>query len=220
MPRVARIAPGGLCYHVLNRGNAKASVFHDDADYRSFLGLMAEAGEKVPMRNLAYCLMPNHFHLVVQPEADGDLGRWMRWLLTTHVRRHHKRFGTSGHVWQGRFKSFVIQDDGHLLTVLRYVERNPVRARLVERAQDWLWSSAAYGAGGSPVPLAPSPVPRPADWLDSLNTPDPPDTLIALRRCIVRGTPWGGPTWAGNMAARLGLDLAPRPRGRPRKANP
>lgn len=214
---MARIAPGGLCYHVLNRGNAQARVFHDDADYRSFLGLMAQAGEKVPMRNLAYCLMPNHFHLVVRPKADGDLGRWMQWLLTTHVRRHHKRYGTSGHVWQGRFKSFVIQEDDHLLTVLRYVERNPVRAQLVERAQDWLWSSAAYGAGPPPVPLTPSPAPRPSDWLDSLSAPDPPDTLIALRRSIARGMPWGETTWAERTAAKLGLVLTPRSRGRPRK---
>lgn len=153
---MARIAPGGLFYHVLNRGNAQARVFHDDADYRNFLGLMAKAGEKMPMRHLAYCLMPNHFHLVVRPEADGDLGRWMQWLLTTHVRRHHRRYGTSGHVWQGRFKSFVIQDDEHLLTALRYVERNPLRARLVERAEDWSWSSAAYGPGASPVPITPA----------------------------------------------------------------
>ena len=166
---MARIAPGGLCYHVLNRGNAQARVFHHDADYRSFLGLMAMAGEKVPMHHLAYCLMPNHFHLVVRPEADGDLGRWMQWLMTTHVRRHHGRYGTSGHLWQGRFKSFVIQDDAHLLTVLRYVERNPVRARLVERA---------------------------------------------------RGTPWGETAWAERIAARLGLRLEPRPRGRPRKEAP
>ncbi len=214
---MARIAPGGFCYHVLNRGNAQARVFHDNADYRGFLGLMAKAGEKVPMHHLAYCLMPNHFHLVVRPEADGDLGRWMQWLMTTHVRRHHRRHGTSGHLWQGRFKSFVIQDDAHLLTVLRYVERNPVRARLVERAQDWSWSSAGCGPGSSPVPITPGPVPRPADWLDWLNEPDPPDELVALRRNIARGTPWGETTWAERIAARLGLQLEPRPRGRPRK---
>jgi len=82
------------------------------------------------MRVLAYCLMPNHFHLALWPQADGDLSRWMQWVLTAHVRRYHRHYGSSGHVWQGRFKAFPIQADGHLLTVLRYIERNPVRAGL------------------------------------------------------------------------------------------
>ena len=101
------------------------------------------------MRLLAWCLMPNHFHLVLWPHGDGDLSRWMQWLLTSHVRRYHRHYHGSGHVWQGRFKAFPIEEDEHLWTVLRYVERNALRANLVRRAEDWPWSSAAALKGGN-----------------------------------------------------------------------
>src|SRR5438309_4441079 len=109
--------------------------------------------------------MPNHFHLALWPRADGALSAYMRWMLTAHVRRYHQHYHGSGHVYQGRFRSFPIQEDDHLLAVLRYIERNPVRAGLVSRAQDWRWSSAAVPLGGEPV-LDAGPVPRPAGWLN------------------------------------------------------
>ncbi len=109
MPRTARASVGDIAYHVINRGNAKMCVFHDDDDYDAFLDLIHRACQRLPLRVLAYCLMPNHFHLVLWPHNDRDLGRWMQWLLTSHVRRYHSRRGTSGHVWQGRFKAFPIQ---------------------------------------------------------------------------------------------------------------
>ena len=140
MPRTARASIGRICYHVLNRGNARQDVFHEDDDHLRFIELIQEACERVPMRVLAWCLMSNHFHLVVWPHADGELSRWMQWLLTSHVRRYHSRYHSSGHVWQGRFNAFPIQQDQHLLTVIRYVERNPLRAGLVGRAEQWPWS--------------------------------------------------------------------------------
>ena len=137
MPRSSRPTPGGYCYHVLNRGNARAEVFHKESDYAAFVALFEPACQRLKMRLLAYCLMPNHFHLVLRPYNDGDLGRWMQWLMTSHVRRYHRHYGSSGHVWQGRFKAFPIQEDEHFLTVLRYVERNALRAGLVQHAEDW-----------------------------------------------------------------------------------
>jgi len=98
MPRTARASLGGVCYHAMNRGNARAAVFHSEGDYAAFRRLIAEACERVPMRILAYCLMPNHFHVALWPIGDGHLGRWMQWLLTCHVRRYHHCYGTSGHV--------------------------------------------------------------------------------------------------------------------------
>ncbi len=92
---------------------------------------MPQANERLPLRILGYVLLPNHFHLVLWPRRDGDLSRWMQWLLTSHVRRYHRHYHGSGHVWQGRFKAFPIEQDEHLLAVLRYVERNPLRANLV-----------------------------------------------------------------------------------------
>jgi putative transposase len=118
MPRPTRTTPAGYCYHVLSRGNARQEVFHKEADYAAFIRLFDEAHPRCPMRVLAYCLMPNHFHLVLWPRGDRDLSRWMQWLLTTHIRRYHEHYQTSGHVWQGRFKAFPIQEDEHLLTVL------------------------------------------------------------------------------------------------------
>jgi len=143
MPRNPRASQGGYCYHALNRGNARSTIFYKDGDFTAFLRLLRQAGERTPVPLLAYCLMPNHFHLALWPQKDGDLSVYMDWLLTAHVRRYHQHYHSSGHVYQGRFRSFPIQEDDHLLTVLRYVERNPVRAGLVKRAQDWPWSSAA-----------------------------------------------------------------------------
>ena len=141
MARTARASQGGYVYYVLNRGNGRGDVFHKDEDFAAFVRLMCEASEKVPMRLVGYCLMTNHFHLVLWPHRDGDLSRWMQWLMTSHVRRYHRHYKGSGHVWQGRFKAFPIQNDEHYLTVLRYVERNSLRANLVEKSQDWEWSS-------------------------------------------------------------------------------
>src|SRR4029078_883694 len=165
MPRTARASVGGLCYHVLNRGNGQAEVFHKEADYAAFVDLMVEANERLPLRILGYVLMPNHFHLVLWPRGDGDLSRWMQWLLTAHVRRYHRHYHGSGHVWQGRFKAFPIEQDEHLLTVLRYVERNPLRANLVERAEDWQWSSLRLFTPRPQVDwLHAGPVPRGRTW--------------------------------------------------------
>jgi putative transposase len=208
---------GGICYHAINRGNARAEVFHKDDDYAAFVRLVEEACERLPMRVLAYCLMPNHFHVVLWPHEDGDLSRWMQWLLTSHVRRYHRHYHGSGHVWQGRFKAFPIQQDEHLLTVLRYVERNPLRATLVERAQQWRWSSARmWGQKELPAWLHRGPARYEGSWLRWVNRPQTPEEEVALRQCIGRGRPYGGRLWQRLTARRLGLESSLRPRGRPR----
>lgn len=219
MPRTARASLGGICCHAMNRGNGGATVFHKDADYRAFLRLIRQAGERVKMRVLGYCLMPNHFHVVLWPIEDGDLGRWMQWLLTSHVRRYHKHYGTSGHVWQGRFKAFPSQDGVHLLTVLRYAERNPVRANLVTGAEEWPWSSFRQRVGlEGPVPLERGPVPIPDDWPEWVQRPMSDKELDAMRRSVNRGTPWGDDEWVRQAAKRMGLEASLRSRGRPRKS--
>ena len=216
MARTARASVGGLCYHVINRGNGRATVFHNDADYRAFADLLVEARARLDVRVLAYCLMSNHFHLVLWPRADGDLSRWMQWLMTAHVRRHHRKYGSSGHVWQGRFKAFPIERDRHLLTVLRYVERNPLRARLTGRAEDWPWSSLQWRDTGTPKGLVSGgPVELPADWRDFVNVPQTLDELALVRQSVNRGRPFGGQDWVRRIAAELGLEASLRPRGRP-----
>jgi putative transposase len=184
---------GGICYHVINRGNRRAAVFHKPADYRAFIKLKERACARLPMRVSAYCLMPNHFHFVLWPFGDGDISRWMHWLLTCHVRRYHCIHGTDGRIWQGRFKAFPIEQDDHLLRVLRYVERNPLRATLVARAEQWPWSSlrlrhTALYADSTPVRV-------PKDWLGIVNRPETQAELDALRRSVNRERPFGTTTW-------------------------
>lgn len=216
MARTARASKGGICYHAINRGNARATVFHDNEDYEFFLHMMVKACNRIPMRILSFCLMPNHFHLVLWPHLDGDLSRWMHWLLTCHVRRYHTKRGSSGRIWQGRFKAFPIQQDSHLLTVLRYVERNPVRANLVRSAADWPWSSISVMASGHGWPIITRPpVDRPDDWLQLVDSPQTPDELEALRRCARRNAPFGNAAWAEKTAESLGLEAGRRCLGRP-----
>lgn len=216
MPRTARASAADICYHVLNRGNGRQRVFHRDEDYGAFLDLLAAACARRPLRVLGLCLMPNHFHLLLWPHADGDLSRWMQWLLTAHVRRYHGQRGTSGHVWQGRFKAFPIEQDEHFLTVLRYVERNPRRAGMVRRAEDWPWSSLALRTRRSGL-LVPLPVDLPRNWTLRVNRPETDAELAAVRHSVVRGAPFGSPAWSLRTAVALGLESALHPRGRPRK---
>lgn len=176
MPRTARASEGGLIYHALNRGNRRAEVFHKPKDYDAFLEAIIEARRHLAVDLFGDCLMPNHFHLVLRPHKDGDLGRWMRRLLTTHAKRYHLHYGTSGHVWQGRYKAFPVQDDGHLFAVLRYVERNPLRAELVARAEDWQWSSLKGRLAGAPDLWLTEPSPPALGWLEESTNRSRPAT--------------------------------------------
>jgi putative transposase len=204
---------------VINRGNGKAEVFHKAEDYYRFTEMMQESCVRLPLRVVGWCLMPNHFHLVLWPFGDGDLSRWMQWLMTCHVRRYHRHYASNGHIWQGRFKAFPIQQDGHYLAVLRYVERNPVRAGLVARAEHWRWSSLCPSEGPRAIRLlSPGPVERPNRWLTLVNRTESERELDALRLCVNRGRPFGLDAWIEQIAAQLGLEAATHPRGRPRKS--
>ena len=141
MPRIARGETAGGIYHIVNRGNIRMEVFDDAKDYEYFLELLEKAIKKTGIALHAYCLMPNHFHLLVVPQKEGSLGKLMQWLMTSHVRYYHKKHKSSGHVWQGRYKSFVVEQESYYMTLLRYIEANAVRARLVKRAENWLFGS-------------------------------------------------------------------------------
>ena len=138
MPRQPRNAIGGYVYHVLNRANARVQIFDNDKDYQLFESVLEEGVEKFGMRILSYCIMPNHWHLVLYPKVGEDLSNFMRWITHTHTQRYHTHYKTIGygHIYQGRYKSFPIQKDNHFLQVCRYVERNSLRAGLVQKAQD------------------------------------------------------------------------------------
>jgi putative transposase len=222
MGRPKRAAQGGLVYHVLNRGNARITIFEDDGDYDAFERILTEAVKRTETRLLAYCIMPNHWHLVVWPRNDGELSDFAGWLTLTHTQRWHayRHSAGHGHVYQGRFKSFPVQDDEHFYTVCRYVERNALRANLVKRAEDWKWGSLHRWKCGTTKDkslLATWPLRRLPGWVDHVNAAQTEAELAALRRCVTRGSPFGGDSWRERIVRRLGLESTIRPRGRPKK---
>lgn len=218
MPRIPRGLTKGFCYHVINRGNDKKVVFRKAYDYSAFLDLVLHAKERYPVKVIAYCLMPNHFHFVLSPDEGKSLSAWMQWLMTSHVRRYHRHYESSGHVWQGRFKSFLIQSDNHLLVVMRYVEGNPVRAGLTASAGDWKWSSHRESAGKIPRIITDEiPMVLPEHWTAYVDQPWTEKDLKQVRESVNRQAPFGSPHWQSRMGTKLGLESTMRPRGRPKK---
>jgi REP-associated tyrosine transposase len=208
-------------YHVLNRAVARLNLFEKDADYEAFERVMAEAMEKHPTRILGYHIMPNHWHMVIWPRKDGELTEFVRWLTHTHVMRWHAHYETSGtgHLYQGRFKSFPVQTGEHFYSLMRYVDRNSRRANLVDRAEKWRWSSLwrrVHGDAASKQLLHAWPLPEPDDWLRLVNRPETEAELKAIRQAVQRGSPFGSSQWQVRTARRLGLEWTIRPRGRPR----
>jgi putative transposase len=206
---------------VLNRGNGRRILFRKDADYAAFERILEQAVERMPMRVLGWCLMPNHWHLVLWPEADGQLSEFMRWLTVTHAQRlhAHRNDGAGGHVYQGRFKSFPVQEDHHFLVLMRYVERNALRAKLVARADDWQWSSLwrrQHAKVAQQKILTEWPVRRPTHWLRIVNAKQDEAEEKAVQASIERSRPLGSPKWLEQAAAAMGLEWTLRPRGRPR----
>ena len=216
MPRRPRAGCAGLVFHVMNRGARRTRLFETDEDYRAFAGILDKAHHRVPMRVLAYVFMPNHWHLVLWPREDRDLSAFMAWATAMHVRLWHLAHQTvgTGTLYQSRFKAVPVKDDGHFLAVCRYVERNPVRAGLVARADDWTWSSASPVGRRVGPPLDDWPLERPMDWDRRLNTPETAEELERVRR-ERNGPPLGPPEWSRQTAARLGWPVGQRRSGRP-----
>ena len=214
MARLARVVIPDLPHHVTQRGNRRQPVFFDDGDYRLYLRLVGEAARRSETAVWAYCLMPNHVHFIMVPtRADG--------LRATFAEAHRRytslinaRFGWTGHLWQGRFSSSVM-DEGHLMAALRYVALNPVRAGLVAQAADWPWSSAAAhmaGRGDGLVEMD-EVLGRTGDFAGFLREDADPEAVARLRRAYSTGRPVGAQAWMTGLEAAAGRVLAPRRRG-------
>lgn len=224
MPRTLRIIESDRIYHVLNRSNAKNKIFETPNDYLAFEKVLLEAKEKYPVKILSYCIMPNHWHFVIQPENPKNLSTFMAWLTQTHTQRWLAFRGMIGygHIYQGRYKSFPIEKDEHLLQVCRYVERNALRAHLVKKAEDWRWGSAwikMYGSKEQQNILATWPVSSPIKYLDWLNANQSHEEaeLNQLRKSVNRGQPFGSLSWIEDVAGKLKLTSTIRPKGRPKR---
>jgi len=223
MGRAPRTDIGNHVYHIINRANGRVRIFGKEEDYTEFESILAEAKEIHPMRILAYCVMPNHWHMAVYPKDDGDLSRFMQWVTLTHTQRYRSRSKSRGygHLYQGRYKSFLVSKDSYFLQLCRYVERNPVRANLVKKAQDWHWSSAwrrTHGTKEQQMLLSKWPVDKPRDYEPWLNTKDKDDEqLTNIRKSLQRGRPLGSESWVARMVDRFDLGSTVRNHGRPKK---
>ncbi|KLU05764.1 hypothetical protein RISK_002396 [Rhodopirellula islandica] len=222
MPRAPRADAAGHLYHVLNRANRRATIFKKQQDYAAFESILADALSKDDVELFSYCLMPNHWHLVLRPKQDGGMSRFVHWLTLTHTQRYNAHYETvgEGHLYQGRYKSFPIQDDEHFLTVCRYVERNAMTAGYCERPEDWRWGSLARWKHGSVKEkslLASWPIARCTRWCDHVATKLSAKEQRKLDFSVKRGTPFGEENWVETTARRFDLEMTMRPRGRPRK---
>ena len=216
MPRIPRGDSANGIYHIINRGNMRIQVFNDAKDYEHFLELLYKSAEKEKVAIHAYCLMPNHFHLLLSPEGEGSLSRMMQLLMTSHVRYYHRKNKTSGHVWQGRYKSFIVQKDSYYIEVMRYIEANALRAGLVEKAEDWIYGSL-YTRISSKAHLSEPLVELGDDWKDNVNMTMQIDELEKIRNSVNRQAPLGKDEWQIVVASQHGLLPTLGNRGRPKK---
>lgn len=220
MARKPRIDIGDYPYHVLNRANARLPIFFKEDDYKMFESILEEACEEYEMRLLAYCLMPNHFHLVLYPRKDGDLQKFMQWLTLTHTQQWHAKNNTTGtgHLYQGRYKSLLVQEDTHLLGLIRYVERNPLRAKLVTDLHNWRFSSywrRLHGTSEQRKLLATWPIEAPRDYDSFVHEAITIEDLESIRGMVQNEQVYGSSRWSASMRKSIGFPEK-RSRGRPK----
>jgi putative transposase len=222
MSAVPRVDVGGQIFHAYNRGNAGGQLFVADKDYSALEHILVEAKILTQMRILAYCIMPNHWHFVVQPVKDGDMGEFFHKVTVTHAKRWHTVRGSTGqgHIYQGTYKSNLCESGEHFLRLVRYVERNAARAKLVDKAENWRWGSAwirLHGTEQQKKLLSEWPMEVPDDYYGLLNEPEHEEDLGVLRNALRRGCPYGSDLWTAAMIDAHHLESTTRARGRPRR---
>ncbi len=223
MPRIPRSVVGDMVYHILNRANGREKIFQGEKDYYAFEKVLLEGKEKFPVDIYSLVIMPNHWHFVLSANIGENISHFMRWITHTHTQRWHANHRSvgHGHVYQGRYKSFPIEKDNHFLQACRYVEGNPLRAKLVNRAEEWKWSSLwvrKYGTDKQKTLLSPWLIDEPDSYLEWVNdTCNEEEEVNRIRNAIQRGCPLGKDSWVTKTAERLGLNSTLNPRGRPKK---
>lgn len=218
MARIARVVVPGFPHHVTQRGNRRQATFFCTEDYETYIDLIATAKEAAGVSILAYCLMPNHVHLVAVPNTCDSLARLFRDAHRKYTRHINCREGWRGHLWQERFHSCAM-DEAHLLAAVRYIELNPVRAGLCNSPNDWPWSSvhahlaACDDALTTTLPM----LQRVSNWQSYLGCNDATDTLQNLRQHVRTGRPLGDGAFVARLEKIAGRPLQPKKAGR--KAN-
>lgn len=220
MSRMARVVVPGIPHHVTQRGNRRQQVFFCEADHRFYLELVGERCAQRGVEVWAYCLMPNHVHLVMVPHAQDDLHRSLAFAHQKYTRHINLREGWRGYLWQGRFASFPM-DEQHLLAAVRYIELNPVRAGLCREASDWPWSSArAHVSGVDDVLVTTAPMcSRVGDWANYLSEGTNRDVSDVIRRHSRTGRPLGSDAFIHQLEQQTGRRLRKLKPGRPRKSS-
>jgi putative transposase len=189
MPRPPRFCPDGVPQHIVNRGNLRAPIFRESADYQGFLAALTDAVDRTTVRLLAFCLMPNHWHLVLWPVDGSEISAYMQVLMNAHIRDLQQRHGTAGtgHIYQGRYKNSLIVTDRYFFNVCRYVEANALCAGLVERAEDWEWSSLVRSGPVDDLNImSPWPLVRPVNWREIVNRPQSNRAIKEIEKQIRR----------------------------------
>jgi len=217
MPRIPRGESAGGIYHIINRGNMRMQVFNDAEDYEYFLDLLEIASKREKVEIHAYTLMPNHFHLLLIPTEPNSLSRLMQWVMTSHVRYYHKKNKTSGHIWQGRYKSFIVEKESYYLTLIRYIEANAKRAKLVRNAKDWDYGSLMEREHRHRKLLSEPYMTLDEGWAEYVNIPMKQGELHDIRNSVNRQAPLGSELWRKETATKYGILSTLNQRGRPRK---
>jgi putative transposase len=217
MPRIPRGESAGGIYHIINRGNMRMEVFNNRDDYEYFLELLKQASKRENVEIHAYCLMPNHFHLLLVPKEANSLSRFMQWVMTSYVRYYHKKNKTSGHIWQGRYKSFIVEKESYYITLIQYIESNALRAKLVGKAQDWEYSSLVEREQKHRELLSETYIELDDEWVMYVNTPIKKGELGTIRNSVNRQAPLGQVQWQIETATKYGMLSTLNQRGRPRK---
>lgn len=226
MPRGPRINISGVIHHVINRGNNRQTVFKDEEDYRKYIGLLERYKERYGFKLYTYVLMSNHVHLLIEAREKGSISKIMQGITLAHTRYYNIKYKTSGHVWQGRFKSPIVGEDRYLLEVSRYIELNPVRAGIVEKLEDYPWSSYATHASGKKNPLIEDHI-----YYESLgNTKEErqarysefvkeglKEKLMEIRQSVISGRGYGSEAYLQKVEETIKARLRRGKRGRPKK---
>ncbi len=222
MARQPRLDIADQIFHVINRSNARWDIFKSDKDFQGVVKSLVETLELIPIDIFAFCIMSNHWHFVVRPKANGDMGGFFGKFTQKTTQRWHTKHGTvgTGHLFQGRFKSFLVEKDEYFIQLAKYVEANALRAKMVKNAEDWPWSSLCLRLKNSELAkkiLMPWPIEIPKNYLSLVNHPLAKTQLDNIRTSVEKSRPFGSEAWVGKQVDRYDLGYTLRQPGRPFK---